>query len=106
MYPRAFIQPEGAIETPVEIAVVKIPSPVNVDKGLAHHGPDILIAMGAPKQIHIFVELPQGYQMKAKPLDRHICDGEKTVENDAMAFTQFSPVFFLQFRLRRGEKRA
>jgi len=37
VYPGAIVQPEGAIETSVEIAVVKISAPVNVDKGLAHH---------------------------------------------------------------------
>src|SRR5204862_339300 len=70
--PRPARDPERQSQHLVEVAVVDRALPVHRDKGAAHHGAEILLAVGLAQQLHVGVELSPRDERRAESGDRHV----------------------------------
>ncbi len=89
----------------VEVTVVQIALPVHTDHGAAHHRVEVVGAVSAFEQAHVVFEGALAQQGAAKPLHRHVGQGEEVVEADAEMGHQLAPVIRLQRALRGRQHR-
>lgn len=90
----------------VEIAIVDLSVPTDIDCVEAHELFDGIGIEISHQQIHILGELSPTVQKVGKSLDGHVGDGVELVEEDSKILGQLLLVLDLEFFLRRRQKGA
>ena len=76
----AIVSTRRQLEHLVKIAIVNKTTPVDAQKPAAHHAFEILLFVSVDQDTHVSVELTGTCQFVPKPVNRHIGEGQKSVE--------------------------
>ena len=92
----------GEPELLIEIAVVKMPLPIDTDQLAAHHRSKIGGIVGMLQQFLITRQFSALFKATGIPLDRHVHKGEQSVEANAL-MGKFLFVILFELSLRGGQ---
>mmetsp|Transcript_26044 Transcript_26044/g.55809 ORF Transcript_26044/g.55809 Transcript_26044/m.55809 type:complete len:201 (-) Transcript_26044:1001-1603(-) len=100
------VDTNGIAELLVEIAVVNLPVPTNVDGVQTHEFLDGIGIEIPHQQVHVLGEFPPPVQEIGKPLDGHVGDRKELIEKNPKVLGELFLVLDLEFFLRGWQEGA